>query len=334
MVGIGAESLGGAVQIWNVSYPAGVATRITNDLSDYGSSSFSLTADGSTIATIASEQSSKIWLTAPGDPQGRARKLTDGKYDGQGGIDFAPDGRVVYVARNADHRDLWIVNADGTAQRQLTANAATEETPRVSPDGRFIIFASTATGGVPHIWRLDVDGSNATQLTDGAFSDSRPFWSPDGQWIYFHSWRSGHGRLWKMPANGGTPQQVTDLSFNAVRFVGNNLISGTHFDDQANPARWRAAMLSLESGQFTKVFDFPPNADVRDILDERTIIYTETKGDIGNLWMRPLENGAPRQITRFDSERIFGLAWSRDAKQFAVTRGTSSADIILMKDFR
>ena len=92
--------------------------------------------------------------------------------------------------------------------------------------------------------------------------------------------------------------------------------------------------MSLETGQFVKVFDFPPNADFRDLIDERTMIYMETKGDVGNLWTLPLENGAPKQITKFDSERIFGFAWSRDAKQFAVTRGTSSADIILMKDFR
>jgi serine/threonine protein kinase/Tol biopolymer transport system component len=326
-----AESLGSAVQIWHVSHPEGVVTRITNDLSDYGSSSFSLTADDSTIATVSSEPSSKIWLTAPGDPEGRARKLTEGKYDGQRGMDFTPDGRLVYVTRNGDYQDLWIINADGTAQRQLTANAAAEEYPKVSLDGRSIIFTSTA-GGLQHIWRIDVDGSNPTQLTDGAFSDYNALWSPDGQWIYFTSWRSGNNRLWKMPANGGTPQQVTDLSFNAVRFVGNNLIAGSHFDDEA--ARWRAALLSLETGQLVKVFDFPPTAYALDMLDERTMIYAETKGDVGNVWTRPLENGAPRQITRFESERIFSVAWSRDAKQFAVTRGTPSADIILMKDFR
>ena len=212
-----AESRGAAIQIWHVSYPAGVVTRITNDLGDYGSSSFSLTADDSTIATIASEQTSKIWLTALDEPEGRARKLTDGKYDGQGAMDFTPDGRLVYAARNGDYRDLWIINPDGTAQRQLTANADVEEYPRVSPDGRSIIFTSTPAGGLQHIWRIDVDGSNLTQLTDGAFSDYNTFWSADGQWIYFTSWRSGNYRLWRMPANGGTPQQVSDLSFNGLR---------------------------------------------------------------------------------------------------------------------
>jgi serine/threonine protein kinase/Tol biopolymer transport system component len=332
----GAEFPDGSVQIWQVSYPAGAVTRITNDLGDYGSSSFSLTADGSTIATISAERTSKIWLVVPGDAEGRARKLTDGKDEGggEGGTDFTPDGRLVYVSRNGDNTDLWIVNADGSAQKQLTANAAVDQYPRVSPDGRSIVFNSTPAGGLQHIWRIEVDGSNLVQLTDGAFSDYRGFWSPDGQWIYFTSWRSGNGRLWKMPANGGTPQQVSDLSFNAIRFVGSNLICGAYFDDQASPARWRGALLSLETGQLGKVFDPPATAYARDMLDERTMIYADSKGDVGNLWTRPLEGGAAKQITKFDSDRIFGFAWSRDAKQFAVTRGNGSADIILMKDFR
>jgi serine/threonine protein kinase/Tol biopolymer transport system component len=327
----GVESPAGAVQIWHVSYPDGAVTHITNDLGDYGSSSFSLTADDSTIATISSEYSSKIWIS---DQEGRARKLTDGKYDGGGGSDFTPDGRLVYVARNGDSRDLWIVNADGTGQKQLTANTAVEENPKVSPDGSSILFNSTPAGGLTHIWRMEVDGANLVQLTDGAFSDYAAFWSPDGQWIYFSSWRSGNGRLWKMSTNGGTPQQVSDLSFNGFRFVGSNLIYGSYFDDQVSPARWRGAFLSLETGQVGKVFDFPATTYAANIIDERTMIYAENKGDIGNLWTRPLENGAPKQITRFDSDRIFGYAWSRDAKQFAVTRGNGTADIILMKDYR
>ncbi len=116
-----------------------------------------------------------------------------------------------------------------------------------------------------------------------------------------------------MSANGGAPQQVSDLSFNAIRFVGSNLICGAYFDDQASPARWRGAILSLETGQLVKVFGLPATAYIRNMLDERTLIYAETKGDVGNLWTRPPENGAPKQITRFDSDRIFGFAWSRDA---------------------
>jgi Tol biopolymer transport system component len=69
------------------------------------------------------------------------------------------------------------------------------------------------------------------------------------------------------------------------------------------------------------------------MLDERTLIYVENQNDVANLWKRPLEGGTPRQRTRFTSEFIFMYVVSRDGK-FAISRGTASADVILIKDFR
>src|SRR5439155_9004156 len=37
-----------------------------------------------------------------------------------------------------------------------------------------------------------------------------PEWSPDSQWIYFNSSRSGSREIWKAPAGGGAPVQVTN----------------------------------------------------------------------------------------------------------------------------
>jgi serine/threonine protein kinase/Tol biopolymer transport system component len=323
-------------QIWHVSYPEGAVSRVTNDLTEYGSMSFSLTADSSTIATIATEQSSKIWLVAPNEEEGRARKLTNGKYDGQSGLDWTPDGRVVYVARNGDYSDVWIMNADGTGQKQLTSNEDAESNVKVSPDGRFILFTSQRPGAIQHVFRMDTDGGNVRQLTDGDFLDYNASWSPDGQWVFFGSWRSGNGRLWKVPAGGGAATQVSDLPFSALSFPpGGKAIFGSYYDEQTSPPRWRSALLSAESGQLVKAFDFPPKTSAWNMLDERTLVYAESQGDVDNLWTRPLEDGAPpKQLTRFTSERIYKHAPSRDGRQFAVARGTSTADIILIKDFR
>jgi serine/threonine protein kinase/Tol biopolymer transport system component len=330
------EMLTSPTQIWQVSYPEGAVTRVTNDLTHYGSMSFGLTADSSTIATIATEQSSKIWLVAPNEEEGRARRLTNGKYDGQGGLDWTPDGRVVYVARSGDHSDIWIMNADGTGQKQLTSNEDAEFSIRVSPDGRLILFASQRAGGVQHIWRMDADGGNPKQLTQGDFVNYVPFFSPDGQWIVFGSWKSGNARMWKMPVEGGEPVRVSDLPFNGWAFLpGGKLIFGQYYDEQFSPPRWRSALVSFEGGQLAKVFDFPQKTGAWDMLDEQTLVYAESQGEVDNLWTRPLEGGAPpRQLTRFTSERIFRQKPSRDGKQFAVARGTTSADIILIKDFR
>jgi serine/threonine protein kinase len=329
------ENLTSPTQIWHVTYPDGAVTRVTNDLTEYGSSGFDLTADSSTIVTIASDRPTSIWLAAPGEDESRARRITSGKYDGQGGRDWTPDGRVVYVARNGDYADLWIVNADGTAQKQLTSSQDAENSVRVSSDGRSIVFASTPPAGLQHIWRVDVDGSKLKQLTDGNFVDYSPFWSPDGQWIFYGSWKTGNFSLWKIPADGGTPEQIADLAFEGVRFPPRSkLIFGNYYDEQISPSRWRPALFSLDTRQLVKVFDYPPNAGFTDMLDERTLIYTETNNEVSNLWVLPIEDGSAKPVTRFTSQRIFNFAVSPDGKQFAISRGTTSADIVLIKDFR
>ena len=47
------------------------------------------------------------------------------------------------------------------------------------------------------------------RLTTGPFVDKRPTFSRDGQSIYFPSNRSGSDEIWKIPAGGGDPVQIT-----------------------------------------------------------------------------------------------------------------------------
>jgi hypothetical protein len=72
---VNGSELPGSTQIWRVSYLDGAVTRITNYPTEYGTTSFGLTADSSTIVTLAPDQSSQIWLAAPngGDPLSRDR---------------------------------------------------------------------------------------------------------------------------------------------------------------------------------------------------------------------------------------------------------------------
>jgi Tol biopolymer transport system component/uncharacterized protein YjdB len=89
--------------------------------------------------------------------------------------------------------DIWIMNADGTNGRNLTADLPFELTrgePAWSPDGQWIAFTSsrgTAGPGRGSIWIMRADGSAKRQLTvhpDNGF-DLSPSWSPDGTRIAF-----------------------------------------------------------------------------------------------------------------------------------------------------
>ena len=71
-----------------------------------------------------------------------------------------------YAHRAGSNYDLWITPVDGREPKQLTANAGNNLLPRVSPDGRQIVFSSDRTG-TSHVWKMGIDGSDATQLTNG-----------------------------------------------------------------------------------------------------------------------------------------------------------------------
>ena len=76
-----------------------------------------------------------------------------------------------------------MAEANGTGQKQLTADASNNRRPSVSPDGRYVVFVSNRTG-TDHIWRIDIDGGNARQLTNGD-AEGNPQCSPNGQWVLY-----------------------------------------------------------------------------------------------------------------------------------------------------
>ena len=53
------------------------------------------------------------------------------------------------------------------------------------------------------------DGGKPIRLTSDPGNEVRPSWSSDGQWIYY-GWSHGtRTQIWKMPASGGAPTQVS-----------------------------------------------------------------------------------------------------------------------------
>lgn len=320
-------------QIWLISYPDGEASKVTNDLNDYGEPS--LTADSSTLATVLSEWSSKIWLVAPNEDESRARRITNGKRDGSSGLSFAPDGRIVYMALTGENMDVWVMNGDGTNSRPLTSDAYTKGQAQVSADGRYIVFMCDRPDNLLHIWRMDADGGNPKQLTRGA-GESSPACSPDGRWVLFSNVDTEKPGLWKVPIDGGEVVQVTDKPLYAPVFSPDGkLISGYYYDEKANPPRGRPALISFDTGELVRVLDFPTTSG-RPIWtrDGRDFLYVDHRGGVGNIWTQPASGGTAKQLTKFSSEFISGFDISPDGKQFAISRSTGTNDIILIKDFR
>jgi Tol biopolymer transport system component len=176
-------------QIWHLAYPSGEVKRITNDLNSYGIDSLTLTADLTTLAVVQQDRTANFWLMTVNEDTSRAHQITHGKFGSGGSLAWTPDGKIVFPRRTGDMQDLWIMDQDGTNQRQLTADAPWEAYPMFSPDGRYLVFNSDRDK-ISHIWRMDADATNPKQLTDGNAEDYSPVFTPDGRWVLFASWRS------------------------------------------------------------------------------------------------------------------------------------------------
>jgi Tol biopolymer transport system component/DNA-binding winged helix-turn-helix (wHTH) protein len=321
----------GPYQIWHVPFPSGEARKVTSDLSNYRS--ISLSADSNALVAVQSDIRPYVWV-APGGDAARARQITSGSGTGNDywGFSWTPDGRIVYVSTLSGNQDIWVMNADGSNQKQLTFDARSDFDPVVSPDGRHIAFASERSGNT-RIWRMDMDGGNPTQLTNGAAGDFLPAYTPDGRWIIYTSNNSPRMTLWKVPAGGGEPSQLTRAtsSWAAVSPDGAH-VACWHINEQARSMA--LAIVPLDGGEPVKLFDVPPSAntwaEVRWTPDGRALTYADAPDGVGNIWAQPLSGGPPKQLTDFKDSRIFRYDWSRDGKQLACSRGVETNDVVLI----
>jgi len=323
-------------QIWHFSYPDGEARRITTDLNNYNS--LSLNADATTLVSVQSSELSNIWSVPNGDSNKAVQVRSGGtNEDGIEGLALAPDGRIVFRSQSSGRDDIWIMGPDGSSPKQLTAVSGTNKTganvlPFVSPDGRYIVYTAERDGLVD-IWRMGIDGSGATQLTKSN-ADYRPSVSPDSRWVLYTTEAGGERYLMKVSIDGGEPTRLPGgfTSHGAISPDGKWIACSYRKDSNST---WRYAVIPFEGGEPAKVFDLIGNKGIfRWSADGRSLYYLrDTKGGVTNVWNYHPEKGESKQITDFKTETIFDFVLSADGKQFVLARGTTTSDVVLIRNF-
>jgi Tol biopolymer transport system component len=121
------------------------------------------------------------------------------------------NGKIVFTSSRDANFEIYSMNADGSAQTDLTNNSAGDIAPEWSADGTKIAFTSFRDSGNAEIYVMNSDGTGQTRLTNDAAVDSNATWSPDGQKIAFRSDRSGGDwDIYAMNADGTAQTNLTN----------------------------------------------------------------------------------------------------------------------------
>lgn len=201
---------------------------------------------------------------------------------------------------------------------QVTVAPGVEGDPSLSPDGKWVAYAS-ATAGNQDIYLQSVGGQTAINLTkDSPAADFDPAFSPDGERIAFRSDR-GEGGIFVMGRTGEAPRLVTSGGYSpAWSPDGAEIVyaSGKAPDPASRVgfsslrvarADTGASRMLLESdgmnpawspdGRFIAYWGVAQTASVRD----------------RDLWVIPAAGGTPWQVTS-DSAVDWCPQWSADGK--------------------
>jgi serine/threonine protein kinase len=329
-----AATQGAPWQLHLLAYPGGEVRKITND--PYNYTLISGVRDSSIFLTLNIEEDSSVWqVSVTGGAKSDVRSVSQRK--GVSEILWNNAGKFLYTINDGTHTNLW-VQEPGTSVRQLTFEANNFK-PAESYDGRYIVFVSTRAGAM-NLWRMNADGTQPKQLTAGPYEDV-PSVTPDGQWVVY---RSGNS-IKKVSIDGGDTIKLFNKSALCPAISPDGRLVAFFTNDQPESQTWHIEVYDFNSAARVKRFELPasttpfnglrltPDNRLRWTTDNSGLTYVSRADGASNVWLQPLEGGAPSQLTNFRDANILSFAWSPDGKQLVCVRMTKAYVPVLVRLF-
>ena len=161
----------------------------------------------------------------PGNPQVLGKQYTDNatndaaraiahKFANEiifrlgGGVAGIAESKLYFVSDRSGHKEIWVMDYDGSNQHQLTHLGSISLSPRISPDGSRLAFSSLSKGGW-EILMYSLELNRMVSFAKFGGTNLSPSWSPDGTKLAFASSRTGESNIYVSDSNGGNSHRLT-----------------------------------------------------------------------------------------------------------------------------
>ncbi len=325
-----------ANDLWIVPKEGGVASPLSSPPGQEMMPRFS--PEGSTLAFVGNYEGGRDIYTVPvegGTPSRITYHPANKTVCG-----WTPDGKIVFntngYAGLPRQQQLFTVGKNGGLPTRLPVPYGEEGA--ISPDGRYLAYTPHSTdtrtwkryrgGMATDIWLFDLKNKTSKKITDWEGTDTAPMWQ--GTKIVYLSDNGPEHRLnlWSYDLPTGKRRQLTRYSDYDVKWP--SIGPGT--DAQGEVVFQYGAKLmryDLATGKAVEVLVRIPGdkfgvrertVDAANFITHLGIAPSGGRAVVearGDLWIAPVKEGTPRNLTRTSKSAERFPAWSPDGKWIA-----------------
>jgi Tol biopolymer transport system component/DNA-binding winged helix-turn-helix (wHTH) protein len=316
-------------ELWRISYPDGKAEYLTSGIK--GKLGISLNSASNTITALKTERLT-CFLSASLDNFRKSNLISTRVGDTCHfpiGADWTNEGKILYSATESGNADIWTIDENGGEKRQLTSDESAEISPKLSKDGKYLIFLSNRSGKM-NVWRANANGTNPIQLTNNE-NVKETIISPDGTTVFYtvQANESDAETLWKISINGENNQQITTKTTKSPRISPDGKTIAAFYPASEN--KMSVSLLSPETGEVVKKLETPPNEDLP-FLDwanngENLFLILRNQS-VHSIWKLNIANNKTEKIREWENDAIFRFVVSKDGEKVFYEVGTEMNSVL------
>jgi len=211
-----------AIGVNGISGPdgAGIAQLVQRDLQlsgafsvggpNTGSFSVSGAASGATLRGLLLERGGRSLLerSYSGSARAQAHAFANDIVETITGVRGIAGSRLGFVANRTGHKEVYLVDADGSNQMQMTRDGLISVSPRLSPDGRRLAYTGYQSG-YADVYEIDLGSGSRRRIMKYPGTNSGAAYSPDGSRFAVTLSKDGNPELYVTDSSGASPQRLT-----------------------------------------------------------------------------------------------------------------------------